>query len=112
MVLGVIGLFSADAIYESWMEWNPIIANEAEVLGSWSDGYSTIVLKADHTLDFTVSNVSATGVWALEDFNFTVTINGHKTKMRFIRHRGNLRLMTNPPVDPDMWAGELGMVRN
>ncbi len=31
--------------------------------------------------------------------------------MRFIRFRDELRLMTNPPDDPDMWNGDPGLAR-
>jgi hypothetical protein len=70
-----------------------------------------ITLRADHTADYRSDTEGFSGRWSRDDWNLRLTAEGVDMTMRFISFRDELRLMTNPPDDPDMWAGDLGLIR-
>ena len=107
IVLAVI----AEVSFESKMEWNPVIRDEALVVGTWADERETITLHADHRVDYHSSNEGFSGKWSLDDWNLRLTSDGVDCMMRFIEYDGQLYLMTNEPDDPDMWDGNLGLER-
>ncbi len=111
MVLGVVGLVVVDMAFEASMEWNPSITDDSRVVGTWADGRKTITLRADHTVDYRSDSEGFTGRWSRYDWNLHLTAEGVDSAMRFITFRDELRLMTNPPDDPDMWDGDLGLIR-
>ena len=104
-----IGLLSADAYFSSLMDWNPVIQSESQVLGTWADERETIILHAHHRLDYHFWNEGFSGAWSLNDWNLRLKADGVDCEMRFVRYGGELRLMTDPPEDPDMWNGRIGL---
>ena len=111
MVLGVIGLVIAEVAFEASMEWNPSITDDSRVVGTWADDRETITLRADHTVDYRSDTEGFSGRWSRDDWNLHLTAEGVDSMMRFITFRDELRLMTDPPDDPDMWDGDLGLIR-
>lgn len=111
MVLSVAGLVIAQLVFESSMEWNPSIADDSHVVGTWADDRETITLRADHTVEYRSDNEAFPARWSRNDWNLHLTAEGVDSMMRFIRFRDELRLMSNLPEDPDLWDGSLGLVR-
>ncbi len=93
------------------MEWNPSITDDSRVVGTWTDDRKTITLRGDHTFDYGSDTERFSGRWSRDDWNLRLTEEGVDSMMRFISFRDELRLMPNPPDDPDMWNGDLGLVR-
>ncbi|MCB1211641.1 MAG: hypothetical protein KDK97_20120 [Verrucomicrobiales bacterium] len=111
MVFSVIGLVIVQVAFESSMEWNPSITDDSRVVGTWADDRETIMLRADHTVDYRSDSERFTGRWSRDDWNLHLTAEGVDSMMRFISFSDELRLMTSPPDDPDMWNGDLGLIR-
>ena len=111
MGLAVIGLIIVEVAFESSMEWNPSIKDDSRVLGTWADDRETITLRADHTVDYRSDTEGFSGRWSRDDWNLHLTAEGVESIMRFISFRDELRLMSNPPDDPDIWNGNLGLAR-
>jgi hypothetical protein len=111
MVFGVLGLFIAQLVFDSSTEWNPSITEDSRVVGTWADDRETITLRADHTVDYRSDTEGFSGSWSRDDWNLHLRAEGVNKTMRFISFRDALRLLTNPPDDPDMWDGDLGLIR-
>jgi len=111
VVVGVIGLVIVQVAFESSMEWNPSITDDSRVVGTWADDRETITLRADHTVDYRSDTEGFAGRWSRDDWNLHLTAESVDSMMRFITFRDELRLMTAPPDDPDMWDGDLGLIR-
>jgi hypothetical protein len=111
LVLAVAGsgLLCADTYYNSLMDWNPVIQSESQVFGTWADERETITLHGDHRVDYHSWNEGFSGTWSLDDWNLRLQAEGVDSPMRFIRYDGELRLMTDPPEDPDGWNGRAGL---
>jgi hypothetical protein len=104
-----VGLLAADTYYDSLMEWNPHIASDAAVFGTWADDRETITLHADQRVDYHSWNEGFSGTWSRFDWNLRLQAVDVDSEMRFVRYDGELRLMTNPPNDPDQWNGVIGL---
>jgi len=118
LALGAIGTFTTDAVIDSLMNWNPAIRDDSEVVGVWtkdrsfwSDLSETITLNADHSFDYHSDNEHFTGKWTRIDWNLRIIAEGVDSEMRFISFSGKVRLLFQPPEDPDLWDGDLGLER-
>ena len=111
MVLGSLGLVVAQIIFDESMEWNPVIYEDSRIVGRWKDKRETVTLRADHTVDYTSDTEGFSGKWMRDDWNLRLVAKDVDVMMRFISFRGELRLLTNPSGDPDMWDGDLGLER-
>ena len=116
--LGVIGLITAEVVMDSLLEWNPLVRNDSEVVGTWQrkrsfwmDLDETLTLRADHTFEYRSDHESFTGTWQRNDWNLHIAASGVDPLMRFISFFGELRLLRRPPDDPDTWDGDLGLKR-
>jgi len=116
--LTAIGLITADVIMNSRMEWNPPIRDETTVVGSWlrersiwMDFSETITLRADHSFEYHSDEEGFSGKWERSDWNLRLKSEGVDSTMRFIEYAGELRLLSQPPDDPDLWSGDLGLKR-
>ncbi len=109
MMIGVVALVVIEILFESYMEWNPSISDDSRILGTWADNRKTITLRADHSVDYKSDPGNVSGKWTRVDDNLYLFAEGVNSRMRFITFKGELRLMTNPPEDPDMWDGDLGL---
>ncbi len=111
IVVGVIGLVITEVVFRASMKWNPSITDDSRIIGTWADDRETITLRADHTVDYRSDTEGFSGKWSRDDWNLHLTAEGVDSMIRFISFRGELRLMSNPPDDPDMWNENLGLVR-
>jgi hypothetical protein len=109
LAISGVGLLSLDAYFNSLMEWNPHIDSDARVVGTWKDERETITLHADHRVDYHSRNEHFSGTWSRFDWNLRLQTEGVDSEMRFVRYGDELRLMTNPPDDPDGWNGVTGL---
>ena len=115
----VVGMIAVDMIMDSLLEWNPLVRNDATVIGTWSgersmwkDLAETITLRADHTYEYHSDEERFSGKWDRNDWNLHITAEGGiDLMMRFIEYSGELRLLHHPPDDPDTWDGDLGLKR-
>ena len=108
---GIITLVVANSAFEAALEWNPTIQTDSEVVGTWSDRAQTITLSHDHTFTYQTGAHIARGTWTRDDWNLYLRGDSDAT-MRFVQFRGQYRLMTRPPGDPDTWDGDLGLPRS
>lgn len=106
-----VGLLVADIYFNSLMEWNPHIESDAVVWGTWADERETITLHPNHRVDYHSWNEGFSGTWSLDSWNLRLQAEGVDSLMRFVNYHGELRLMTNPPDDPDEWNGVVGLKR-
>lgn len=106
-----VGLVAADIYFNSLMEWNPHIESDAAVLGTWTDERETITLHMNHRVHYHSWNEDFTGTWSLDSWNLRLQAEGVDSLMRFVSYDGELRLMTNPPDNPDEWNGVVGLKR-
>ncbi|MDB6007703.1 MAG: hypothetical protein JWR15_4690 [Prosthecobacter sp.] len=116
--LGVVGLITADATLNSLMEWNPLVRDDKKVVGiwlrersMWMDFSESITLHADHHFEYHSDAEGFSGRWERNDWNLHLTAEGIDWMMRFIEYSGELRLLSRPPDDPDLWNGNLGLER-
>lgn len=109
LAISGVGLLCLDAYFNSLMDWNPHIDSEELVMGTWADERETITLHADHRVDYHSWNEGFSGTWSLNAWNLRLQGEGIDTQMRFIRYDGELRLITAPPEDPDVWNGSTGL---
>jgi hypothetical protein len=91
------------------LEWNPTIASDADVLGTWVDRTQTITLAANYTFTDRAPSQFTTGTWTRHDWNLYLRGGNYSATMRFVKFRAVYRLITNPPGDPDTWDGDLGL---
>jgi hypothetical protein len=106
-------------VIDSLVEWNSAIHDDAMVIGTWSrqgdfwfDLTETITLRADHSCEYRSDEEGFAGRWKRDDWNLLITADGVDSTMRFIKFAGKLRLLSRPPDDPDMWNGNLGLMRD
>ena len=109
MVCTVVALIVANLWFESALEWNPTIGNDAEVVGIWADHTQKITLGADKTFTYGTSSQLINGTWTRDGWNLYLRGVNYSAAMRFVQFRGSYRLMTHPVDDPDMWDGDLGL---
>jgi hypothetical protein len=109
LAISGVGLLCLDAYFNSLMDWNPHIDSDARAVGTWKDERETITLHADHRVDYHSWNEGFSGTWSRFDWNLRLQAVDVDSEMRFIRYDGELRLMTNPPDDPDQWNGVIGL---
>lgn len=116
--LTVIGLITADVVMNSLVEWNPLVREDKAVLGTWlrerdfwMDFSETIILRADHSFEYHSDTEGFAGKWERYDWNLHLAAKGINSTMRFIEYSGELRLLSHPPEDPDLWSGDLGLKR-
>jgi hypothetical protein len=108
-VIGIPAVVIMNIRSEAGLEWNPIIRSDTEVFGTWADRNQTVILSQDHTFRYQSPSKTIHGTWSRYDWNLELLGDGFSDKMRFVQFRGDYRLMTNPPGDPDMWNGDLGL---
>lgn len=111
LAISGVGLLSADAYFNSLMDWNPLIRSDELITGTWADERETITLHPDHRVDYHSWNEGFSGIWSRSDWNLKLQAEGVDSQMRFVSYDGELRLMTNPPHDPDGWNGVVGLER-
>ncbi len=116
--LGVISVITMEVIMDYRMEWNPAIRKDSEVVGTWvrergfwMDFFESVTLRADHSCEYHSDTERFTGKWERHDWNLQITAEGVDSTMRFIAYSGELRLLSQPPDDPDTWNGDLGLER-
>lgn len=97
-------------IVSSWyaLEWNPIEVERDEVVGTWRKSGKVLWLGSDHRYTYRAGSSRHQGTWELEGCDLKL---GKRGLMRFIRYRGELRLLTEPPGDPEYWDGDLGLAK-
>jgi hypothetical protein len=107
----VIALGVAQDFYDRNLEWNPPIETDAEITGTWADSSETLTLSTNAI--FTYHNAARTenGTWTRDDWNLHLHSTNFETSMRFVQYRSIYHLMRQPPDDPDMWDGNLGLSR-
>jgi hypothetical protein len=98
-------------------EWNPLIANDSEIAGVWTEGNERLELSADGHYAYGTPPTVKTGTWVRDDWNLTLKPgvtggNASSTLMRFIQFRGRYRILTNPPDEPGVWLHDYGLVKN
>ena len=115
----IVGTFGIMAVLVSrcavgdGLEWNPTIKSDAEVFGIWEDRAKTVVLRPDHTFDYRDNARLTSGTWTRDDWNLFMYNKGHEARMmEFVEYRGRLRLMPDPPGDPDAWDGDVGLEKS
>lgn len=106
---GVALVFICDAVVDTAIEWNPEIADDFELVGTWADRDTSITLLPDRTFVYRQPEGEVQGAWKRDDWNLRLTSAGDSREMRFIRVAGSYRVITNPPTDFDMWDGDLGL---
>lgn len=93
------------------MEWHPVIRNDTQVVGTWTDDRETVTLHADHRFDFHSPSERFSGEWSRIDHNLRLKAEGVDSKMTFVSYANKLHLTTWPPGDPDGWDGNPGLWR-
>ena len=118
LTFALVGVIAGEVIMDSLLDWNPLVRDDAQVVGTWSgvrgmwkDFHETMTLRADHTCEYHSDAEGFTGKWDRNDWNLHVTAQGVDSMMRFIEYSGELRLLHHPPDDPDTWDGDLGLKR-
>ena len=110
---GIMAVLVSRCAVDIELEWNPAIRSDAEVFGTWGDRAKTVVLRPDHTLDYWDNARLTSGTWTRNDWNLFIYDEGHKVRtMEFVKYRGHLRLMPDPPGDPDAWNGDVGLEKS
>jgi hypothetical protein len=114
-----VALFSFIVTCTAWrmardaaLEWNPTISDDAQVIGTWADRAQSVTLHADHTFTCRIASQVARGRWKRDDWNLYLSGDSFGRTMRFVQFRGEYRLMTESPVEPDEWNGNLGLQRS
>jgi len=95
-------------------EWNPVIKNDAEVAGVWTDSQHKLKLTADHHFTYRDHDVVTSGTWSRDDWNLYLKSgapdsHGAPTNLRFIEYKGHYRVLTKLLLDTDEWDGDYGL---
>lgn len=104
----VVSLIVYNVAIEASLEWNPIISSDAEIIGTWTGRSQTIILSLNNTFSYSTPTENTGGTWTRDDWSLHLK-GGYSGTMRFVRFLEHYRLMTNPPIDPDMWDGNIGL---
>lgn len=107
----VCTLVAAEFVFEGNLEWNPQINNDTEIIGTWADHGEMLILATNSTFNYDNSAHIVSGTWTRDDWNLYLHGTNFSATMRFVQFRGQYRLMTHPPGDPDLWDGDPGLSR-
>lgn len=111
-LMSLVGAWVIAGIYQDAMlEWNPMIREDAQIIGTWTDGRETITLHADHRFDYHTPEQRFSGIWSRNDWTLLVQARGIAPEMRFVMYGSKTYLMPHVPMDPDHWNGDLGLER-
>jgi len=105
----------SNVLFTEALNFNPFF-KEADVVGKWIDGESSIELLANGQVTLKLNKdyeerlhlISGSGSWYKEyDFNIIISNSSH-TVMRVIKYNQEYRMIVDDYGDPDAWDGSLG----
>lgn len=99
----------AEFILDAALEWNPDIAADSDITGLWKDDDQRLTLSPDHTYIYEFQGHTRHGTWTRAHWNLSLREGTSTHEMRFVQYFGKYRLMTLPPLDPDLWDGDPGL---
>ncbi len=103
----IVFVVAGNAAFDSAIEWNPTIASDEQIIGTWTGGGESVALAADHTFVYQAGSQTTRGTWTRNDFNLYLDGSSPNGTMRFIQFRGVYRLLPHVPNDLDAWDGDL-----
>jgi hypothetical protein len=97
------------------IEWNPLIRNDTEIVGSWIDDKELLTINEDHTFKLIVGDSEYSGGWSLDDWNFTFDYYSTGMPYDYLRviHHSNKYHLVKGTLDrgPDAWNYNNAFIR-